>query len=404
MERFSYRALNHKGRPIKGSMNAVNEVDLYNQLQSAGLELVTCRSIKEKKGPSIGLFKPKVKIRDMIQLFIGLEQMQAAGVPMLEALSDIREGTDNQTLRDIMSDIYRNVTDGASLSEAMSNHQNIFSPIYLSLISAGESTGDLTKSYRQLIKFLKWVDEIQSKIKKATRYPMVLGVAVILTCVVMMGYVVPQITGFIKNLNQELPFITTSLVATSEFFQNYWWFVAGLPIVSFIALKVLRKSSDEFKFHTDALSLQLPVFGPIIRKINIARFAQTFGALYSSGIDVITALKSAQSTITNMAINEALEASIGQIQTGATLSSAFNSSGEFPSLVVRMVRIGEESGNLAPVFDQISEFYTKDVDEAVGGMIAMIEPALTLILGGMILWIAAGVFGPIYSSFEKMKF
>lgn len=403
MERFTYKALNQKGRPIKGSINAANEMDLYNQLQSAGLELVTCKLVNEKKA-GLTLMKKKVKVRDMIQLFIGLEQMQSAGVPMLEALNDIREGTDNQTLRDIMADIYRNVTDGASLSESMANHPAVFTPLYLSLIGAGESTGDLTSSYRQLVKFLKWVDEMQSKIKKATRYPMVLMTAVILVCVVMMGYVVPQITEFIKNLDQELPFITQALIVTSDFFQNFWWLVLGAPIISFITLKILRKLSDEIRFRTDAIALQLPVFGNLIRKINIARFAQTFGALYASGIDVISALKSAQNTITNLAINEALEASIGQVQTGSTLSAAFNSSGEFPSLVVRMVKIGEESGKLSEVFDQISEFYTKDVDEAVSGMISMIEPALTLILGGIILWIAAGVFGPIYGSFSNMKF
>lgn len=403
MERFTYKALNQKGRPIKGSISAVNEMDLYNQLQAAGLELVTCKPVTDKKG-GVTLMKKKVKVRDMIQLFIGLEQMQSAGVPMLEALNDIREGTDNQTLRDIMADIYRNVTDGSSLSEAMANHPAVFTPLYLSLIGAGESTGDLTSAYRQLVKFLKWVDDMQSKIKKATRYPMVLMTAVILVCVVMMGYVVPQITEFIKNLDQELPFVTQALIVTSEFFQNFWWIVLGTPIVSFIALKILRKLSEEIRFRTDAIALQLPVFGNLIRKINIARFAQTFGALYASGIDVISALKSAQNTITNLAINEALEASIGQVQTGSTLSTAFNSSGEFPSLVVRMVKIGEESGKLSEVFDQISEFYTKDVDEAVSGMISMIEPALTLLLGGIILWIAAGVFGPIYGSFSQMNF
>jgi type IV pilus assembly protein PilC len=403
MERFSYKAINTKGRPIKGSISAANEIDLYNQLQSAGLELVNCKKINESKSAST-LFKKKVKTRDMIQLFIGLEQMQSAGVPMLEALSDIREGTDNQKLRDVMSDIYRNVTEGASLSEAMGNYPTIFTPVYLSLINAGESSGDLTKAYRELIVFLKWVDEMQSKIKKATRYPMILMAAVILVCTVMMGYVVPQIAEFIKNLDQELPFVTTALIATSDFFKNYWMFVLGSPIVLFILLKFLRRSSEEIKFRTDSWSLQLPVFGPIIRKINIARFAQTFGALYSSGMDVISALQSARNTLTNLAINEALEASIGQIQTGSTISNAFNSSGEFPMLVVRMVRIGEESGKLAEVFQQISEFYSKDVDEAVTGMISMIEPALTLILGGIILWIAAGVFGPIYGSFSKMNF
>lgn len=403
MERYKYRAYNGKGRPIKGVISAVNETDLFNQLQSAGLELVSCAPISTKASANLGI-KKKVSTRDLIQLFIALEQMQDAGVPMLDALGDIREGMDNQTLRDMVADIHRNVTEGSSLSDAMANHGRVFGNLYIALIRAGEGTGDLTKSYRQLIKYLKWVDNMQSKIKKATRYPMILAAAVVLTCVVMMGYVVPQIVGFISSLGQELPFYTTALVVTSEFFQNYWYVILFTPVVLVVSSKMLRKASSEFSYRMDAMMLKLPVMGNLIRKISIARYSQTFASLYSSGIDIINCLKASQDTVTNLAIIEALEVTQAQVQIGSPLSAAFNSSGEFPSLVIRMVRIGEESGNLTPVFDQISEFYTRDVDEAVEGMIAMIEPALTLILGGMILWIAAGVFGPIYSSFENIDF
>ena len=340
----------------------------------------------------------------IIQLFLALEQMHSAGVPMLEALSDIRESMDNQTLSDIMSDVYRNVSEGSSLSESMAAHPKVFNNLYISLIRAGEGTGDLSKSYVMLIKYLKWVDEMGSKIKKAMRYPIILGLTVVLTCVVMMGYVVPQIVGFIANLGQELPFYTIALVVTSTFFQNYWWAILFSPIVIVVAYKILRRVSQEFAFRSDVMFLRLPVAGDLIRKINIARYSQTFAALYSSGIPVINCLKSAQNTISNLGLSEALELTQNKVQTGSPLSEGFNASGEFPNLVVRMVRIGEESGNLSPVFDQISEFYTRDVDEAVQGMIAMIEPALTLLLGGMILWIAAGVFGPIYGSFENMDF
>lgn len=403
MERYKYKAYNVKGRAIHGVVSAANETDLFNQLQSAGLELVTCSVIKQNS-KSLSLGRKKVKIRDLIQLFLALEQMQSAGVPMLEALSDIRESMDNQTLADIMSDIYRNVSEGSSLSESMAAHPKVFGNLYISLIKAGEGTGDLSKSYLMLIKYLKWVDDMSSKIKKAIRYPIVLGLAVILTCVVMMGYVVPQIVGFIANLGQDLPFYTIALVATSTFFQQYWWVILFAPVIIVIAYKILRRMSADFAYRADIIFLRLPVAGNLIKKVNIARYSQTFAALYSSGIPVVNCLKAAQDTISNLGLNEALELTLNKVQTGSTLSEGFNASGEFPTLVVRMVRIGEESGNLSPVFDQVSEFYTKDVDEAVQGMIAMIEPALTLLLGGMILWIAAGVFGPIYGSFENMNF
>lgn len=330
--------------------------------------------------------------------------MQSAGVPLLDALADIRDTTENGRMRDIMTEIYRDVSDGAALSESMAKHPKIFTSLYLSLIKAGEDTGDLTSSYMQLVKYLKWVDAMQSKIKKATRYPMVVMAVVLVTIVVMMGYVVPQIVGFIANLDQELPFYTVALINTSTFFKSYWWAIIGAPIILGIVTFVLCRVSDGAAYTVDAMLLKSPVFGNIIRKISIARYAQTFGALFASGIDVINSLKSARQTASNRVLVEALEMVEKYVASGSPLSEAFNYSGEFPSMVVRMLKIGEESGNLTVVLEQVAEFYTKDVDEAVDGLIAMIEPALTGLLGGMILWIAAGVFGPIYGSFENIDF
>ena len=402
MQRFKYRAVNAQGRPVRGVISAVNEVDLHNQLLMGKLELISCSPIKQKKGGSVNFFK-RVKIRDLIQLFMHLEQMQSAGVPLLDSLSDIRDTTEQQTLRDIMSDIYKNVSEGTSLSEAMALHPKVFTNLYISLVSSGEETGDLTSAYKQLVKYLKWVDQMQGKVRKATRYPMIVTVVVLVTITVMMTVVVPQITGFIKNIGQAIPFYTLALMATSEFFQHYWWAVLLTPIILFVGLKMLRRSSDEAAYKLDAWALRIPVMGTLIRKISIARFAQTFGALFASGIDVLNGLEASRKTVKNLALNEALANVKEAVHAGAPLSEAFNASGEFPSMVCRMLRVGEESGNLTVVLEQVSDFYTNDVDEAVQNLITMIEPSLTAIMGGMILWIAIAVFGPIYSSFEHLN-
>jgi type IV pilus assembly protein PilC len=302
-----------------------------------------------------------------------------------------------------MSEVYRDVTEGSALSEAFAKHPKVFTNLYISLVGAGEETGDLTAIYKQLVKYMKWLDAMQSKIRKATRYPMIVSAVVVLVIVVMMGYVVPQIVGFIINMKQELPWYTKSLIAASNFFKNYWWAILATPIVIIILIKVSRRMSSEVAFRLDLWYLSLPLFGQMIRKINIARFAQTFGALYSSGIDVLYALEAGSRTINNLALKAALDSAYEQVQNGSPLSDAFNSSGEFPSLVVRMLKVGEESGDLTAVLDQVAEFYSNDVDEAVQGLITMIEPALTGLLGIIILWIAAGVFGPIYNSFGKLN-
>lgn len=403
-DRYKYRAINNKGRPVRGVISAANEVDLYNQLQSAGLELIQCQSLTKKKGLLSDFRAPKISTRDLIQLFMHMEQMQGAGVALLDALADIRDTTEHDRLRDVLSEVHRDVSDGSALSEAMGHHPKTFGSLYISLIAAGEETGDLTAAYRHLIKYLKWVDQMQAKVRKATRYPTILVVVVIATIVVMMSFVVPQIVGFIRNLDQELPIYTTALMATSDFFVKYWWGVLATPPILFVVYKALVKSSEDFAYRMDRLFLEMPVAGPLIRKINIARFAQTFGAMFASGIDVLSALRAARNTVKNLALVEALEGVEEQVAAGSPLSEAFNASGEFPSMVVRMLKVGEESGNLTVVLDQVAEFYTNDVDEAVQGLIAMIEPFLTMFLGVMIMWIAVAVFGPIYASFENIDF
>lgn len=402
MERYKYKAINASGRPIRGILSANGEVDLYEQLQKTGLELLDCKVMNEKKSFGLSLSAQRITIRDLIQFFLHMEQMQTSGVALLDALSDIRDTSDNSNLRDILSDIYRSVSEGAAMSEAMEQHPKVFKNLYISLIKAGEDTGDLTSSYRQLIEYLKWLDRMQSRIRKATRYPAIILVVVLLTVVVMMGVVVPQIAGFIQNLEQELPFYTKALIATSEFVKVFWWAILATPVLLTFMAGSLHKSSHYFAYRLDAFFLNAPIAGPILRKVAIARYAQTFSALYTSGIDVINALKSARRTTNNLVLIDAFKNVEQAVSTGKQLSAAFEESGEFPSMVVRMLKVGEESGNLTVVLNQVTEFYTQDVDESVEGLISMVEPMLTAVLGIVILWIALAVFGPIYSSFENI--
>ncbi len=402
MEKYKYRAINEVGKPVRGVLSAANEQDLFAQLQEAGLELITCSNMAAKKSLLASFGKQKVKIRDLMQFFMNLRQMQAAGIPLLDCMADIRDTADNDSFRDVVSEMYRELSEGSSFSEAMASHPRVFNGLHVSLISAGEENGDIQASCQQLVTYLKWVDSMQSMVRKATRYPMFLLAAVILTVVVMMAFVVPQIVGFISTLDQELPLATRSLMATSDFFVANWMnVIIGLVVLIGGTIALLR-TSESFAHQFDALLLKLPIMGDLIRKINIARFSQTFGALFKGGIDVLSALQAASNTVNNRVLKQGLDDVQEYVKSGDSLSEAMNKSGEFPSMVVRMLKVGEESGNLTEVLDQVAEFYTNDVDEEVQKVISMIEPSLTAILGGMILWIAVGVFGPIYSSFENL--
>ena len=403
MPKYSYKAINAKGRPIRGVIAAANESDLFNRLNASSLSLVDCKELSEKSNRLAHLTAKRVKVRDLIQLFMHLEQLQKAGVPLLDSLSDVRDTTESTRLRDVMSDVYSEVSEGGSLSSALSKHPTVFEPIFVSLVNAGEETGNLTNSFEQLIKHLKWTDAMNSKVKKATRYPKILIVVVIGVIYIMMGYVVPEVTAFLKDIGQELPGVTVALIATSAFFTSYFGYIIMGLFAAYVITRILRGVSESFRYRTDYIALHMPVMGTVIRKISLSRFCSTFGVLFISGLEILKCLEAAQKTAGNSVITEALQMVRQQVQEGSPLSAAMNTSGEFPSMVVRMVKIGEESGNLTHVLEQVAEFYDRDVNEAVDAMIAMIEPALTVILGGMMLWIAAAVFGPIYDSFGKME-
>lgn len=402
MGKYSYRAINQKGRPVRGVISAVNETDLAQQLGTTGYELIDCKEVSASGGKLAALMAKSVKTRDLIQLFVHLEQLQRAGVPLLDGLADVRDTTESTKLRDVMTEVHRDVSEGNSLSQAMANHPNLFEQIFVSLVAAGEETGNLTNSFQQLIRHLKWTDAMNVKVKKATRYPKILIVVVFGVIWLMMGQVVPQVVEFLHNIDQELPGVTLALIATSEFFSNYFVYVIAALIALYLFFRIGRSVSESFQYHTDNLALHVPVMGSLIRKIALSRFCQTFGVLFNSGLEILKCLDAARATAGNLVLAEALANIRDKVQEGSPLSVSMNNSGEFPSLVVRMVKIGEESGNLTEVLQQVADFYDRDVNEAVDAMIAMIEPALTVILGGMILWIAAGVFGPVYNSFGKM--
>jgi len=403
MPKFSYRAVNAKGRPIRGVVAAANESDLTTRLEEGGLALVDCKELSEKVGGLTAIFAKKVKIRDLVQMFVHLEQLQKAGVPLMEGLSDVRDTTDSPKLRDVLSDIYREVSEGNSFSNALSRHPTVFERIFVALIASGEETGNLTNSFSQVIKHLKWTDAMRARIKKATRYPIILMVVVTGVIIVMMCYVVPDVVGFLKDIGKTLPPVTTALIATSDFFASYSVYIVVAIVLFYALLRIGRAMSEGFRYYTDYIALNAPVMGPLIRKIALSQFCSTFGVLFSSGLEILKCLDAAKLTAGNLVLVDALGSVRERVQEGLPLSTAMTRSGEFPTLVVRMVKVGEESGNLTGVLAQVTEFYDQDVNEAIDGMIQMIEPTLTVILGGLILWIAAAVFGPIYDSLGSMS-
>jgi type IV pilus assembly protein PilC len=400
MPLYSYKALNRAGRRVNGQLNANNETDLYQRLKQINLELL---SAAEDKGHRKGaLFGRRVRNRELIQMCLHLQQLSAAGVSLMDSLADVRDSTDHRRLRELTAEVYEDVAAGQSLSEAFSQHPRVFSPVFQSLVAAGEESGNLTESFTQLIKHLKWMDDVAAKIKKASRYPAIMLIVMCILFLFMMLLVVPQVVGFLSATGQELPFMTVALIATSGFVQNWWWAMVATPIAIFIVLKMLARVSEPVAYRLDFYLLRLPILGELARKLSLSRFAHFFATMFQSGVPILTCLDTARRVVNNRCLALSLASVRAGVEDGNPLSVGLRNTGEFPSLVVRLVKIGEESGNLGETLNNVTDFYDRDVNQSVDTLVAMIEPALTAFAGLMIAWIIIAVLGPIYDSLSKL--
>jgi type IV pilus assembly protein PilC len=399
MPQYAYRALNDAGRQVRGKINAANESDLYQQLNKLGLMLVDSKPVKERKVIGGGR---TIQARDKIQFFVHLEQLQAAGVPLIDSLTDVRDSADDPKLRDLTTDIINDVSGGTPLSQAFEKHPKVFGDLYAALVAAGEESGKLTESFQHLVRHVKWEEAIRQRIVKAARYPIVVLIVITSMLMFMMGFVVPGIVEFLKSNNAELPPVTVALISTSNFVQGYWWVIILVPIVITLGITLLRQSSDKMRYALSCLALRIPKIGDLTSKIAISRFTHFFAVMFQSGVPILQCLETAQRVVANRCLEESLKLVRQQVQNGEPLSMALRNSGQFPSLVTRMVKIGEDSGNLGGVLDNVTDFYDKDVDEAIDAMIGMIEPAMTTISGLVMAWIVIGVMGPIYDNMSKM--
>jgi type IV pilus assembly protein PilC len=396
MAQYAYRALNSEGRQVRGKLSANNENDLYQQLQQINLMLVDSKV--EKTGAVKGAMARGIAAREKIQFFVHLEQLQAAGVPLIDSLTDVRDSTDSPRLRDLTATMLNDVSGGMPLSEAFQKHPKIFGELYSALVAAGEESGNLTAAFQHLTHHVKWEDAIRSRIVKAARYPLVVLVIITGMLMFMMGVVVPGIVEFLVGSGQALPPVTVALIATSDFVVNYWWVILLTPIVIVGSIITIMATSETARYAVSCMLLRVPVFGPLQSKLAISRFAHFFAVMFQSGVAILQCLETAQRVVANRCLEESIKVVRQQVQNGEPLSVAMRNSGQFPSLVCRMVKIGEDSGNLGGVMDNVTGFYDKDVDEAIDAMIGMIEPAMTVISGVIMAWIVAGVMGPIYSS------
>ena len=331
-----------------------------------------------------------------------MEQVLGAGLPMLDALTDLRDSMSHPRFREVLAGLISSVEAGKKLSQAMEDYPDTFGQVFVSLIAVGEESGELPDVLRKQTNALKWQDELIAKAKAVTIYPAFVGVVVLGVLLFMMLFVVPQMVDFIREMGHELPLHTRALIATSSFLGAHWFWVLPAPLILFLLIRFQARRSSGVRFIVDGWKLKLWYVGPIVNKLILSRFANFFALLYGAGLDVMSALRICQDIVGNAVVKDALQQISGSIEAGKTLSAGMSATGLFPPLVVRMVSLGETTGQLDSALENVSYFYDREVSESIERLKAMIEPAMTVVLGGILGWVMLSVLGPIYDTISEI--
>ncbi|MBB5019476.1 type IV pilus assembly protein PilC [Chitinivorax tropicus] len=399
MPRYRYASMNEAGQRVTGFLDAANAGDLEQRLARMGLDLIT---FDQDTVNSLRRRGVRIDRQELITFCFHLEQLTRAGVPIMEGLADLRDSVENPRFREVVADLIDSIEGGKQLSDAMSAHPRIFDVVFCNLIRAGETTGRLPEVLQDLSDGLKWQDELAAQMKKIILYPSFVLVLVLAVFAFLLIFLVPQLVELFQSLQVEVPMQTRMLVALSGFMRQYWFVLVLAPVAGWLVVVMRLRAQPAFRHTLDRYKLSLPFVGPILRKIILARFSNYFALMFSAGIPVLDALKVLEGIVGNRVIAEGVAQVEQLIREGTGIAASFSQVGLFPPLVLRMLRVGESTGQLDTALLNVCYFYNRDVKESVERVQVMIEPVMTVILGLMLAWIMSSVLGPVFDLISKV--
>lgn len=408
MAHFKYVATSAQGKAITGSIDAADRSAVIATLSKQNLRPI---SVKETEGGDSFSLKDllggnKVKSDDLVIFTRQLSTMISAGVPLLRAINSLSTHADSLALKKILVTVIHDIESGASLGDALAKYPNTFSDVYVNMVRAGEAAGILDEILKRLALQQEKNATIRKKVKSAMAYPMVLIVIMILAFFGLMLFVIPQIGKILIDLggpDAKLPALTIFMLGLSHAFISYWYIIFPAIIGTVVLLlRYIKTPTGKNKFHH--FILKIPALKTIIRKVAVARFARTFSALMGAGVAVLEALSVTSRAIGNVVYEEALLKAGEEVKNGKQLSAVIEEYEElFPSIVAQMLAVGEETGQTDTVLVKVADFYEEEVDVAIDGLSAIIEPVMIVVMGSMVGLIAASVMSPIASLSQNIK-
>lgn len=385
------------GRTVTGTLEADSFELVRAKLSDLSYHVLSIKQSKNARG-----FKDafnnmqRVKLRDLVVFSRQFATMIDAGLSVVKCLDILQKQTRNPKMKEVIGEVKRDVAGGMSLTEAIQKHPRVFSSLYVNMMRAAEAGGILDLVLERLSGFLEKEQETRNKIKSAMMYPAVVFCFSILMLLGLLFFILPKFKGIFETMGLDLPLTTRVMLNSSMYMRNYWY-VALVVIVGSVVLFKLFARTERGKYAIDAAKLRIPIFGDLILKTAVSRFARTFGTLITSGVPVLRALEIVSDTAGNRVISETVVRARDSIKEGEKLSTPLFGSKIFPVMVTQMIAIGEETGRLDQMLDKVSSFYDDEVDNTLKGLTSLIEPLMIVGLGLIVGFIAISVISPIYS-------
>lgn len=388
---YAWEGTDRKGKKIKGEMKATGEAFVNATLRRQGVTV-----LKIKKLSGIGRSGGKVTDKDVTLFTRQLSTMMKSGVPLLQAFDIVGKGHNNPAVSKLLSDIKTDVETGSSLSVAFRKYPLYFDALYCNLVNAGEQAGILDDLLDRLASYKEKIQAIKSKIKSALFYPVSIIVVAFLITAVIMIFVIPAFKDLFSGFGADLPAPTLIVMSISDFFVDYWWAIFGSVGGGVWFFFYTWKRSEKMQSTMDRLMLRLPVFGELLRKATVARFARTLSTMFAAGVPLLDALESVAGASGNRVYYEATKKIQSEVSTGTSLTVAMQNVEVFPSMVLQMVAIGEESGALDSMLSKVADFYEGEVDDAVEALSSLMEPVIMVVLGTLIGGLVIAMYLPIF--------
>ncbi len=390
-QQFSWQGLDNKGNKVSGQIEAINPDIAKALLRRQGVTNTRVKKFRAKAGA-----KGKVSASDVSVFARQLTTMIGSGVPLVQAFEIVGEGHENKAMRELLLGIKVDLEGGSQLSQALRGHPEAFDDLFCSLVDAGEQSGTLEKLLNEIAIYKEKAESLKRKMKKAVKYPIsVLIIAGIVTAILLM-FVVPQFETLFQSVGSDLPMFTQMVVGLSESFQEWWWLIFGSIFLAVWSFFHARKTSMSFRRSTDQVALKLPVFGDLIEKATIARFARTLSTMSTAGMPLVEAMVSVANSSGNLIYKDAIIRMKEETETGTRLGETMKKSGLFPNMVLQMVTIGEESGSLDSMLGKVADYYEEEVDAAVDGLTSLMEPMIMAFLGVLIGGLVIAMYLPIF--------